>query len=182
MMEENRLTKEYFDTRQKYIVRLHANKFMAEGEIKNVNDIVNILASMNDIYKIEVFRIKENYNIRTNLATKILEQETLPLWVADEISNVRKIQKATGKAKLEPEVTEKNINNPAIQTGTHTQYSVALRTNMYSAPRRVPVAKIVMWRELTDKDIVVNKNMKQIYPTVTAKVPEVLSRLLENVR
>ena len=179
---ENRFDKKNIGTREVWTLRLHGKKYMAEAEIKNVDDIVNILASMNDIYKIEVFRIKENYNIRTNLSTKVLEQETLPLLVADEISNVRKIQKAAGKAKLEPEVTERNINNPAIQTGTHTQYSVALRTNMDSAPRRVPVAKIVMWRELTDKDIVVNKNMKQIYPTVTAKVPEVLSRLLENVR
>ncbi len=181
-MKENRLTKDSFDIRQKYLVRLHANKFMAEAEIKNVDDIVNVLASMNDVYKIEVFRIKENYNVRTNLATHILEQEKLPLLVADEISNVHKIQKAAGKAKLEPEVTDQNLNNPAIQTGTHTQYSVALRKNMYSAPIRVPVAKIVMWRELTDKDIVVNKNMKQIYPIVTAKTPELLVKLLQNVR
>jgi len=180
---ENELNKENIGTREILTLRLHANKFMANGNFKNVDDMLKILSVNADIYKLEVIRTVENYDLQTGFTTHIIESETLPLWVADEITNAKKIRNNNPDARFEPVITDKNMNVPAIQTGLHTHYGVGLRKPGFSAaPRPIPVSKTVLWHELGNNDIVVNKKMNQVYPATTGKLPEILAKLLQNVR
>ncbi len=182
---DNRLTKEEFGIRQKFVVRVHANKYMSEGEILNVKEAVEtlkkIVGTTGDCYRIEIVRLKENYNIRTGVATHFLEREMLPVWIAEEITNAKKIKQNTPHASFEPVITNDKMNVPAIKKGTHKRYSIGLKTNA-SAARPVPVATTITWHELTENDIVVNKDLKQIYPTVTGKMPVAMTKLLQHVR
>ena len=180
---ENELNKENIGTREILTLRLHANKFMANGNFKNVDDMLKILSVNADIYKLEIIRTVENYDLQTGFTTHIIESETLPLWVADEITNAKKIRNNNPDARFEPVITDKNMNVPAIQTGLHTQYGVGLRKPGFSAaPRPIPVSKTVLWHELGNNDVVVNKKMNQVYPATTGKLPEILAKLLQNVR
>ncbi len=181
-MLTNRFDNDEFGIREIRKIHLHANKFVAEQELNSLDDVKKILAVNHDAYKLEIIRTVERYNLRTGFATHILEIEKFPIWVADEISNANKIKNSEPFARFEPQITDKNMYVPGIQTGRHTQYSIGLRKNMYTAVKKVPVSTTVTWKELTDKDIVIDRNAKQIYPQVTAKAPELLSRFLQNVR
>ena len=75
-----------------------------------------------------------------------------------------------------------NLNVPAIQTGIHTVYSVGMKELAAIEPCVFPVSTTVFWHELDNNDIVVNKDMKQVYPKTTGKIPEVLAKMLQNVR
>lgn len=182
---ENRLTKEEFGIRQKITVRVHADKFLSEGEILDMSEILGgitkILGLVGDCYRMEIIRTKENYNIRTGVATHFLEQKTLSMWVTDEITSPKKIKQDAPTAKFEPVITNEKTNVPAIKKGICTQYGIGLRTRA-GATKRVPVSKTVMWHELTQEDTVVNKDLKQIYPTATGKIPMALAELLQHVR
>lgn len=182
---ENRLMKEEFGVRQKITVRVHADKFLSEGEILDMNEILEgitkILGLVADCYRVEIIRTKENYNIRTGVATHFLEQETLPMWVTNEITSPKKIKQDTPGAKFEPVITSEKMNVPAIKKGTYTQHGIGLRTRAGVA-KQIPVSKTVMWHELTQEDTVINKDLKQIYPTVTGKLPVALTELLQHVR
>ena len=180
---ETELKKENIGTREVWTLRLYANKFMANGNFKSIDDMKKILSVNADIYRLEVIRIVENYNLQTNFTTQILETETLPLWVADEITNAKNIKKSNQGAKFSPAITDKNMNVPAIQTGINTQHCIGMRKpGFHAAPHPIPVSTTVAWHELGNTDIVVNKNMNQIYPTTTGKTPEILAKLLQNVR
>ena len=91
---ENDFKKENVGTREILTLRLHANKFMANGDFKNIDDIMKILSVNADIYKLEVIRTVENYDLQTGFTTHIIETETLPMWVADEITNAKKLETA----------------------------------------------------------------------------------------
>lgn len=177
------LKKENIGTREVWTLRLHANKFMANGNFKSIDDMKKILSVNADIYKLEVIRTVENYDLQTGFTTHIIETETLPMWVADEITNAKKIRNSNPGAKFSPVITDKNMNAPAIQTVSHTQHGMGLRKPGFgAAPRPIPVSTTVLWHELDNNDIVVNKKMNQVYPATTGKLPEILAKLLQNVR
>lgn len=182
---ENRLTKEEFGVRQKLVVRIYANKVMTEGQISNLGEAVEKIRKMleteSNCYRIEVIKIKENYNIATGVATKFLEREALPMWVTNEITSAKKIKKNTPNAKFEPNITAENMNAPAIKKGIYIQHSMGPKTGMETAKQN-PASTTIVWHELTVKDVVVNKDLKQIYPTATGKMPTLLIELLQHVR
>lgn len=183
---ENKFDKKIIGTREVWTLRLHGKKFMANGDFKSIYDMKKILsanASRPDIYKMEIIRTVENYDLKTNFTTHVIETETLPLWVADEITNAKNIKRANPGAKFSPAINDRNMNAPAIKTGSHTQHSIGLRMpGSLAAPRPIPVSITVFWHELDNNDIVVNNDMNQVYPATTGKMPEILAKFLQNVR
>ena len=179
---KNKLDKKNIGLREVWTLRLYANKFMADGDFKSIGEMLEIMSLNVNIYKAEIIRTIENYDMKTNFTTRIIETETLPLWVADEITNAKKINQANPGAKIEPVITDKNMNVPAIQTGSYTQHHNPLQKNRLNTVQPTLATKVVTWQELGNKDIVVNKQFKQIYPNLTGKMPEILAIMLQNVR
>ncbi|MDW2996270.1 MAG: hypothetical protein R8M71_04910 [Alphaproteobacteria bacterium] len=161
---------------------LYADGLTIRSKFKNIEDIKKLLSDNKNVYKIEAIKTKENHSINSVLETHNVETKKLPLWVADEITNVKKIKRSNPRFDFFPKINSMNLNVPAIQTGIHTVYSVGMKELAAIEPCVFPVSTTVFWHELDNNDIVVNKDMKQVYPKTTGKIPEVLAKMLQNVR
>ena len=161
---------------------LYADGLTIRSKFKNIEDIKKLLSANKNVYKIEAIKTKENHSINSVLETHNVETIKLLLWVADEITNAKKIKKSYPKFDFYPKINSINLNVPAIQTDIHTDYCVGLREIGTFEPCVFPVSTTVFWHELDSNDIVVNKDMKQIYPKTTGKIPELLATMLQNVR
>lgn len=176
------LKKENTGIHEELTLRLYSGGFTIRSSFKNIEDIKKLLSVNKNVYKIEVIKTTENHSMNSVLETHYVETKKLPLWVADEITNAKKIKKSNPKFRFYPEINSMNLNVPAIQTDVHTQYSVGLKKIGVFEPCVFPVSTTVYWHELDNNDIVVNKDMKQIYPKTTGKIPEILGKILQNVR
>ncbi len=161
---------------------LYADGLTIRSKFKNIEDIKKLLSDNKNVYKIEAIKTKENHSINSVLETHNVETIKLLLWVADEITNAKKIKKSYPKFGFYPKINSINLNVPAIQTGIHTVYSVGMKELAAIEPCVFPVSTTVFWHELDNNEIVVNKDMKQVYPKTTGKIPEVLAKMLQNVR
>ncbi len=176
------LKKENTEVHEALTLRLYSNGFTIKSNFKNIEDIKKLLSVNANVYKIEIIKTIKSHYMNSVLETHNVETKKLPLWVADEITNVKKIKRSNPRFDFFPKINSMNLNVPAIQTGIHTVYSVGMKELAAIEPCVFPVSTTVFWHELDNNDIVVNKDMKQVYPKTTGKIPEVLAKMLQNVR
>ena len=164
-------------------LRLYLDGLTIKSNFKNIEDIKKLLFVNVNVYKIELSKtIKENHCMSSGLKTDNVKTKKLSLWVAEEITSAKKIKNSNPRFRFFPEINSMNLNVPAIQTGVHTDYCVGLKEMGATEPCVFPVSTNVFWHELDNNDIVVNKDMKQIYPKTTGTIPEILAKMLQNVR
>ena len=164
------LKKENTGVHEVLALRLYLDGLTIKGNFKNIEDIKKLLFNNVNVYKIE---LSKTHNVKT---------KKLSLWVAEEITSAKKIKNSNPRFRFFPEINSMNLNVPAIQIGVHTDYCVGLKEMGATEPCIFPVSTNVFWHELDNNDIVVNKDMKQIYPKITGTIPEILAKMLQNVR
>lgn len=150
-------------------------------DVKSVNDIKATISAENGIYYFVIKLTEENYNINTGFSTQILNTQSRTVWVSNEVTTPKQIQQQYQGVEFHPEITKKNENSFAIKTTTNKQQLFA-KTHGHKI---VPVSEKVVehWRPIdAKKDIVVDYDLRQIFPKKTNQMPYFLKKMLQNVR
>jgi hypothetical protein len=84
------LKKENTEVHEALTLRLYSNGFTIKSNFKNIEDIKKLLSVNANVYKIEIIKTIKSHYMNSVLETHNVETKKLPLWVADEITNVKK--------------------------------------------------------------------------------------------
>ncbi len=181
----NRLNDDTFEQRKTCTIRLHGNKMQIDAVISSAEDIIKLIkeySNVCNIYSMQITIADEEYNVRTGFPTHTINKATKKFLVADKITTLREIAQEKPNTELTPTVLQQeDLSVPAIKTYSLTRDAVAV--NKWSGKRAVTTKETQAWRKLNkDTDIVVNSELKQIFPTKTGKKPTSLVELLQHVR
>ncbi len=178
----DRLNTDRFDKKKTCTVRLNGDKTQINANISCAEDLQKLLRAFRhiNIYSMQIVIADETYNVRTGFTTQTINKITGDFSVADKITTPREIAQENPNAELSPTVVQSHAV-PAIKTHSSTHDVIAL--NKWSGARKITIKEIQGWKALNkDKDIVINHDLKQIWPENTGKMPTVLVELLQHVR
>ena len=180
----DRLNTDRFDKKKTCTVRLNGDKTQINANISCAEDLQKLLQDFRhiNIYSMQIVIADETYNVRTGFTTQTINKITGDFSVADKITTPREIAQENPNAELSPiVVSEQGAVTPAIKTHSSTHDVIAL--NKWSGARKITIKEIQGWKALNkDKDIVINHDLKQIFPVNTGKMPTALVELLQHVR
>lgn len=177
-----RLNTDRFDKKKTCTVRLNGDKTQINANISCAEDLQKLLQDFRhiNIYSMQIVIADETYNVRTGFTTQTINKITGDFSVADKITTPREIAQENPNAELSPTVVQSHAV-PAIKTHSLTHDVIAL--NKWSGTRKITIKEIQGWKALNkDKDIVINHDLKQIWPENTGKMPTALVELLQHVR
>ncbi len=149
-------------------LRLSSQGSMAWGHVHKLEEVQKMLNEFQDVYRIELDLVDEWYNVNTGHTRSIQNIKNVSLWVSDEITTPAQIELDNPGARFRPEITSANQDVPAVRT-TSSNCTGARPLKCWT-----PVD-----REL---DIVVDRQLKQIFPKKTGEIPVVLADLMQHVR
>ena len=180
----DRLNTDRFDKKKTCKVRLNGDKSQINATISCAEDLQKLLRAFRhiNIYSMQIVIADETYNVRTGFTTQTNNKITGDFSVADKITTPREIAQENPNAELSPiVVSEQGAVMPAIKTHSSTHDVITL--NKWSGARKITVKEIQGWKALNkDKDIVINHDLRQIFPVNTGKMPTALVELLQHVR
>ena len=180
----DRLNTDKFDKKKTCTVRLNGNKTQINANISCTEDLQKLLQDFRhiNIYSMQIVIADETYNVRTGFTTQTINKITGDFSVADKITTPREIAQENPNTELSPMVvSEQEAVTPAIKTHSSTRDVIAL--NKWGGARKITIKEIQGWKALNkDKDIVINHDLKQIFPVNTGKMPTALVELLQHVR
>lgn len=161
------------------------NYQLPSGKICDIDELKRFIELMDfdDIYKISI-QVKKQYERRASKYVGFYEHN---FYVADSIQTDTQILNYV-RTKYPDDVQHHQIpvDKPAILTDIVDDVPVApgLVMNPYTyETRNGSSSKHIFWRELNPKkDIVINRNLHQIYPENTGKYPTVIEKLLQKKR
>ena len=187
----DRLNTDRFDKKKTCTVRLNGDKSQINATISCAEDLQKLLRAFRhiNIYSMQIVIADETYNVRTGFTTQTINKITGDFSVADKITTPREIAQENPNAELSPTVVQSHAV-PAIKTHSSTRDVIALAStrdviapNEWSGAREITIKEIQGWKALNkDKDIVINHDLKQIWPENTGKMPTALVELLQHVR
>jgi hypothetical protein len=104
-------------------------------------------------------------------------------FVAESIKTAAQLKKDCKKKyiKISSFTTENGMNGkaPAIVTYARDKTSIGLKKHMFDNDNTINWGKDINCDRLNPEDIVIDHDMKQIFPKKTGKMPIVLEKLLE---
>lgn len=135
-------------------------------------DLRDTIQKLDDVYRISITQIR--------VFKHKLKKEFFDFYVADEIKSISqygaRLRQITGNfAQLYyPDVGPNDATRPAAINNIIDSISLNLGTVVH---------KYVYWKPLNPKhDIVINRNLNQIYPIKTGNKPMLLKKLMEKAR
>ena len=146
-------------------INVYTAEHIVAGIVKNVRDVADYLERFSGAYKIELVKTTEKQTIKKNVFETIHKQLTQQYWIADKIeytetANGKKVVIMKGKRYIQ----SKNV----------------IKSNQ--APTNLLIPGDDYLHTLSDNDVVLDRNLKQIYPENTGKIPMVLSRIIRKTR
>lgn len=153
--------------------------------IQNIQSPDTLQNSDFPAYKI-VITVSEEFEKKSGFSTFYqMTKREYNFYIADNIQTDAQIHGSISKQHPD-DIAEipTPVNKPAILTGIYDKtYMAGGLRGEFSRPHAVKVGKIVYWHVLNHKnDIVVDKNLHQIYPTKTGALPVVIQRLLQKTK
>ena len=152
----------------------------AVNYVSDISDLKNLINQWTDVYRIkittEISKRKTSGGLVQN-NTKIKEYN---YYIADEIKTAGELLDADDK-EFQPPINNENKNVPALIVGITPSMltGFGLRKDVWSPATEFKTKPIVEWHKLNcDTDIVLNRNLKQIYPYKTGKIPKAIERTL----
>lgn len=181
----DRLNTGSFANKKTCSVRLNGNKMQINAVVSNIEEIQRLIKDYSDIctvYSMQITIADEIYNTKTGFTERTINKKTHEFLMADKITTPAQIAQEKQGAELSPAITQNdNLNAPAIKTYSTTRDIVSL--NKWSGTRTISTKEIQSWKPLNkNTDIVVNRNLDQIFPEKTGKTPLLLIELLQHVR
>lgn len=148
--------------------------------ISDISELKHIINQWTDVYRIEIITQVNKHKISRGLTQVNATIKEYNYYIADEIKTAGELLNADDKNCL-PQINDKDKNAPALITGTTPSMltGYGLRKSTLSPASEFWSEPIVHWYKLNpDTDIVLNRNLKQIYPYNTGKTPKVIERAL----
>lgn len=144
-------------------------------EIKTVADIVANIERFTDVFKIKIVKSETCDKTDKNISGHHQRKQTQEYWIAGEVTNFRKLE--MNKSAFSPEPTDKTMFVPIILKGKSNPFAQHLQIKK----NQIPTGGI-LWHELTSKDIVLDKNLRQIYPQATKQIPQAIIELFQRTK
>ncbi len=147
-------------------------QIIVDREIKTVADIVPNIEQFTDVYKIKIVKSETCDKTDKNISEHHQRNQTQEYWIAGEVTNFRNLE--MNKSAFSPEPTDKTMFVPIILKGKNNPF-VRIKKN------QIPTGRI-QWHELTSNDIVLDKNLRQIYPQATKQIPQAIKELFQKTK
>lgn len=157
---------------------LSGQNSMAWADVTSLSELKDVVNSLRNVYRIEVSFMDETYDIRTGFTVGIRSSIKHCYWVADKITTPEQIAQRYKGASFYPAISEANKSVDAIKTSTTKRVLEETSSQGVHKTHRTE-----HWHPVNAaEDIVLNRNLKQIYPENTGKIPGVLLDLMQHVR
>lgn len=149
--------------------------FEAPMELRRISTMMQlqeIIKDFSDVFYIELITEKTTYkNVRAMRIENIYIKK-YQYFIADKIQTLGELFQDIDAKYIVPEINSKNKNKTAIKTCFRNVFNPKNSLDSYS------IAPAWGWHILdADKDIVLDSDLKQIYPYKTGKIPAALKKL-----
>lgn len=148
--------------------------------VSDISELKNLVNQWTDVYRIEIITQTCKRKISPGLVQNNTNIKEYNYYIADEIKTVGEFLDTDDKEFL-PQISDENKNAPALIVGITPSMltGFGLRKDALSPATEFRSKPIVNWHKLNlDTDIVLNHNLKQIYPYNTGKTPKAIERAL----
>ena len=148
--------------------------------VSDISEFKNLVNQWTDVYRIKITTEISKRKISGGLVQNNTKIKEYNYYIADEIKTAGELLDTDDK-EFQPQISDENKNAPALIVGiTPSRLTgFGLRKDALSPATEFWSKPIVSWHKLNpDTDIVLNHNLKQIYPYNTGKTPKAIERAL----
>ncbi len=148
--------------------------------VSDISELKNLINRWTDVYRIEIITQTSKRKISGGLVKNNTKIKEYNYYIADEIKTAGELLDADDK-EFQPPINNENKNVPALIVGVLPSEIIGygLRKDVLSPAAEFKTKPIVEWHKLNpDTDIVLNRNLKQIYPYNTGKIPAAIKYTL----
>lgn len=148
--------------------------------VSDISELKNFINQWTDVYRIKITTEISKRKISGGLVQNNTNIKEYNYYIADEIKTAGELLDTDDK-EFQPQINDENKNAPALIVGiTPSRLTgFGLRKDAFSPATEFWSKPIVSWHKLNpDTDIVLNYNLKQIYPYNTGKTPKAIERAL----
>lgn len=150
--------------------------------VSDISDLKNFINQWTDVYRIKITTEISKRKISGGLVKNNTKIKEYNYYIADEIKTAGELLDADDK-EFQPPINNENKNVPALIVGITPSMltGFGLRKDIWSPATEFKTKPIVEWHKLNcDTDIVLNRNLKQIYPYKTGKIPKAIEHTLRS--
>ncbi len=150
--------------------------------VSDISDLKNFINQWTDVYRIKITIEISKRKISGGLVKNNTKIKEYNYYIADEIKTAGELLDTDDK-EIQPQINDENKNAPALIVGITPSMltGFGLRKDAFSPATEFRSKPIVNWHKLNpDTDIVLNRNLKQIYPYKTGKIPKAIEHTLRS--